>query len=47
MPLTLPGIASTGLLSLILCWNEAFWSLNLTVLERRPPDRLHRLVFEP
>jgi sorbitol/mannitol transport system permease protein len=30
MPLTLPGIASTGLLSLILCWNEAFWSLNLT-----------------
>jgi sorbitol/mannitol transport system permease protein len=30
LPLTLPGIASTGLLSLILCWNEAFWSLNLT-----------------
>ena len=30
MPLTLPGVASTGLLSLILCWNEAFWSLNLT-----------------
>jgi sorbitol/mannitol transport system permease protein len=30
MPLTLPGIASTALLSLILCWNEAFWSLNLT-----------------
>ena len=30
MPLTLPGIASTGLLALILCWNEAFWSLNLT-----------------
>ena len=30
LPLSLPGIASTGLLSLILCWNEAFWSLNLT-----------------
>jgi sorbitol/mannitol transport system permease protein len=30
LPLTLPGVASTGLLSLILCWNEAFWSLNLT-----------------
>lgn len=30
LPLALPGIASTGLLSLILCWNEAFWSLNLT-----------------
>jgi sorbitol/mannitol transport system permease protein len=30
LPLTLPGLASTGLLSLILCWNEAFWSLNLT-----------------
>ena len=30
LPLSVPGIASTGLLSLILCWNEAFWSLNLT-----------------
>ncbi len=30
LPLALPGVASTGLLSLILCWNEAFWSLNLT-----------------
>ena len=30
LPLTLPGVASTGLLSPILCWNEAFWSLNLT-----------------
>ncbi|WP_246725311.1 carbohydrate ABC transporter permease, partial [Beijerinckia sp. L45] len=25
LPLALPGVASTGLLSLILCWNEAFW----------------------
>jgi sorbitol/mannitol transport system permease protein len=30
LPLSLPGIASTALLSIILCWNEAFWSLNLT-----------------
>ncbi len=36
LPLSLPGIASTGLLSLILCWNEAFWSLNLTTSEAAP-----------
>ena len=36
LPLTLPGVASTGLLSLILCWNEAFWSLNLTVSSAAP-----------
>jgi sorbitol/mannitol transport system permease protein len=36
LPLTLPGIASTGLLSLILCWNEAFWSLNLTTAAAAP-----------
>ena len=36
LPLTLPGIASTGLLSLILCWNEAFWSLNLTAAAAAP-----------
>ena len=36
LPLTLPGVASTGLLSLILCWNEAFWSLNLTVSGAAP-----------
>ena len=30
LPLTLPGVASTGLLCVILSWNEAFWSLNLT-----------------
>ena len=36
LPLTLPGIASTGLLSLILCWNEAFWSLNLTTTNAAP-----------
>jgi sorbitol/mannitol transport system permease protein len=36
LPLTMPGIASTGLLSLILCWNEAFWSLNLTSSSAAP-----------
>ena len=36
MPLTLPGVASTGLLSLILCWNEAFWSLNLSSSHAAP-----------
>ncbi|MFK7865991.1 MAG: carbohydrate ABC transporter permease [Alphaproteobacteria bacterium] len=30
MPLSWGGIASTALLSIILCWNEAFWSINLT-----------------
>jgi sorbitol/mannitol transport system permease protein len=30
MPLSWGGIASAGLLSLILCWNEAFWSIQLT-----------------
>ncbi|OZT73820.1 carbohydrate ABC transporter permease [Vreelandella boliviensis] len=36
LPLTLPGIASTGLLSIILSWNEAFWSLNLTTSKAAP-----------
>ena len=27
LPLALPGAASSALLSIILCWNEAFWSL--------------------
>ena len=36
LPLSLPGIASTALLSIILCWNEAFWSLNLTASKAGP-----------
>jgi sorbitol/mannitol transport system permease protein len=36
LPLSLPGIASTALLSIILCWNEAFWSLNLTASQAAP-----------
>ncbi len=30
MPLARGGIASTALLSIVLLWNEAFWSLQLT-----------------
>jgi len=30
MPLVMGGLASTGLLCLVLAWNEAFWSLNLS-----------------
>ncbi|WP_106476003.1 carbohydrate ABC transporter permease [Phytohalomonas tamaricis] len=30
LPLALPGLASTGLLALILAWNESFWSLTMT-----------------
>jgi sorbitol/mannitol transport system permease protein len=35
-PLALPGIASASLLSIVLCWNEAFWSLNLTTTAAAP-----------
>jgi sorbitol/mannitol transport system permease protein len=30
LPLGMGGMAATGLLCLVLSWNEAFWSLNLT-----------------
>ena len=36
LPLSLPGIMSTGLLSVIICWNEAFWSINLTASKAAP-----------
>ncbi len=35
-PMAIPGIASTVLLSLILAWNEAFWTLNLTAAKAAP-----------
>ena len=35
-PMALPGIASTLLLNVILSWNEAFWTLNLTTLNAAP-----------
>ncbi len=36
LPMALPGIASTALLNLILAWNEAFWTLNLTAAKAAP-----------
>ena len=30
IPLAWGGIASTALLSIVLCWNEALWAINLT-----------------
>jgi sorbitol/mannitol transport system permease protein len=35
-PMAVPGIASTVLLNIILAWNEAFWTLNLTASKAAP-----------
>ncbi|MBV9529724.1 MAG: carbohydrate ABC transporter permease [Bradyrhizobium sp.] len=35
-PMAVPGLASTFLLNLILAWNEAFWTLNLSTLKAAP-----------
>jgi sorbitol/mannitol transport system permease protein len=35
-PMAMPGIASTLLLNIILAWNEAFWTLNLTAANAAP-----------
>ncbi|QUS35234.1 carbohydrate ABC transporter permease [Falsirhodobacter algicola] len=35
-PMAVPGIASTLLLNIILAWNEAFWTLNLTAVNSAP-----------
>jgi sorbitol/mannitol transport system permease protein len=35
-PMAIPGIASTMLLAIILSWNEAFWTLNLTTSNAAP-----------
>ena len=35
-PMAIPGIASTILLNIILAWNEAFWTLNLTAAKAGP-----------
>ena len=35
-PMALPGLVSTALLNLILVWNEAFWTLNLTAAKAAP-----------
>jgi sorbitol/mannitol transport system permease protein len=36
MPMSLPGLASTALLLVILSWNEAFWSINLSSSHAAP-----------
>ncbi|MEK1886599.1 MAG: carbohydrate ABC transporter permease [Phyllobacterium sp.] len=35
-PMAVPGIASTMLLNIILAWNEAFWTLNLSAANAAP-----------
>jgi len=35
-PMAVPGITSTMLLAIILSWNEAFWTLNLTTSNAAP-----------
>ena len=35
-PMAIPGMASTILLNIILAWNEAFWTLNLTAAKAAP-----------
>jgi len=36
VPMAIPGMASTVLLNIILAWNEAFWTLNLTAAKAAP-----------
>ncbi|MFY0664741.1 MAG: carbohydrate ABC transporter permease [Natronospirillum sp.] len=36
IPISMGGLASSFLLALILSWNEAFWSLNLTASKAAP-----------
>ncbi|HTH99849.1 MAG TPA: carbohydrate ABC transporter permease [Acidisoma sp.] len=36
LPLAAPGVAATILLNIVLCWNEAFWSINLTATHAAP-----------
>ena len=36
LPMAVPGMASTVLLNIILAWNEAFWTLNLTAAKAAP-----------
>ena len=36
IPTSYPGIVSTSLLSIIFCWNESFWSINLSAANSAP-----------
>ena len=46
-PLAMGTLASTGLLCLVLSWNEAFWSLKPDRGQRRHARGADRLVLEP
>ncbi len=46
-PMAVPGIASTLLLNIILAWNEAFWTLNLTVASAAPLTKLIASLSSP
>ena len=45
-PMATPGIASTMLLSIILSWNEAFWTLRPDDDARRAADLPDRRIFQ-
>ncbi len=36
LPLCAPGFSSAALLSVVLCWNEGFWSIQMTSAEGAP-----------
>ena len=40
IPLAWGGIASTGLLCFIFCWNEAYWTVRLTTTEAATLSKL-------
>ena len=40
IPLAWGGIASTGLLTFIFCWNEAYWTVRLTTTEAATLSKL-------
>ncbi|MEZ5832422.1 MAG: hypothetical protein R3D05_14710 [Dongiaceae bacterium] len=46
-PMAVPGIASSVLLNIILAWNEAFWTLNLTTSDAAPSPSSSRPVRGP
>lgn len=47
IPITMGGIAATFFLSVVLCWNEAFWALNLTTSDAAPLTALTASYSSP
>ncbi len=47
LPLGMGGLASTGLLCLVLSWNEAFWSLNLSAAKAGTLATLIASLLQP